>query len=492
MFAILKKSLPNSTLLLLVFSLSLALFNKKGFALLDPDLGWHLRTAKDWLENGLNPYVDNYSHALSSFPWINYELVAELVMYYLYKNLGLYGLNFVAALVASLFLTCHVYLTKINFSVKNTTMLIYGWVFLIGLSPSYGIRVTSFSIWFHVILFWILFFYLKGLKTTRKYLVWSIVTVLTFWLWANTHPSFFVGLLVLLGCLIYRSARNKSFEKRGYVVLVASILVTLLNLNFVNLWVEIVKYFSPQGIYNLLYIQEWQSMLPENNYFEVAPIFFILIILVQNNKYFLKTNPFLFAVSLLFVISVFKARRNVPISMVWALPIVLGYLETTVKLKPFKIKIKTSVAYLALSLVLLVNVYDSYARYRSVDYLSNKVATGYPSNEIVTTLKNYTSGAQKLYNTYNWGGYLIWHYGGNPKIFIDGRMPATWYQNDLFPFRDYITSNTDDKVTKFFQKYRFDLAIISKEDFVQEWLAKQNTWEKVYEDSSGLIYVKKT
>ena len=72
---------------------------------------------------------------------------------------------------------------------------------------------------------------------------------------------------------------------------------------------------------------------------------------------------------------------------------------------------------------------------------------------------------KKLFNLYDWGGFLIWHFGGDPKVFIDGRMPATWHDEHTFPFKDYVEMKDDETKDQVFKKYSFNMALVKK----QEW-----------------------
>src|SRR6266699_2335583 len=59
---------------------------------LDPDLWWHLQTAKDIVANRSIPHVDSYSFTKTGAEWITHEWLSELLMYGIYRLSGLGGL----------------------------------------------------------------------------------------------------------------------------------------------------------------------------------------------------------------------------------------------------------------------------------------------------------------------------------------------------------------------------------------------------------------
>jgi len=71
---------------------------------LDPDLWWHLQTAKDIVATRSIPHVDSYSFTKTGAEWITHEWLTELFMYGIYRWSGLGGLVLIfSAIVTSAF-----------------------------------------------------------------------------------------------------------------------------------------------------------------------------------------------------------------------------------------------------------------------------------------------------------------------------------------------------------------------------------------------------
>src|SRR5438105_1222348 len=58
----------------------------------DPDLWWHLRTGEWITETGGVPYTDPFSTAGPDKPWVAYSWLFDLLLYGLYRALGLTGI----------------------------------------------------------------------------------------------------------------------------------------------------------------------------------------------------------------------------------------------------------------------------------------------------------------------------------------------------------------------------------------------------------------
>src|SRR5262245_9322972 len=82
----------------------------------DPDLWGHVRFGQDILAEGL-PETDSYSYLSGNFPWVNHELLAEILFGASFNALGvtgLVGVKVVIALVIFSLLYWHLYRNGLN------------------------------------------------------------------------------------------------------------------------------------------------------------------------------------------------------------------------------------------------------------------------------------------------------------------------------------------------------------------------------------------
>jgi len=502
-----------------VFLLLLYIFLKLSMRGLDPDLGWHLRNAKDFLEGGIFPNFDHYSFALNNFPWVVFEFRLELVMYAVYKSFGYFGLGLFFSLITSLLLTLHLYLTVKFFKIRLLTLVIFSGIFLLGFFSSFGIRVPVFAVWMNVLLFWLTWFYLNNKINSGSF---SFLAVILLAIWANAHPSFPLGLGILVAAVIYKSLHNKVISYIDVVGIIAATLVTLTNPYGLRLWQEVLGHFSPNSSFMHSYIQEWKSifLLFPIDFYGVAAFWFVFLMLLEFRRKLLKEHFFQLAVITFFFVSTCLAVRNLPLLIIWSLPPVLTVLNDKVKVKLVVGTKYKNFGYLFLGSLLLVLTLGLVLENTGVDNLVTPPKP-YPSKEALTAIKENLPLVPKVYNPYAFGGYLIWNFGGDPKVFIDGRMPATWFQADRFPFKDYAEMSWGDLAKQAtFYKYDFNIAIVEKtswtpldkinqlilggpkaeadrgrkieEKSVRTYLERQPNWKEVFSDDTAKVFIKLT
>jgi hypothetical protein len=113
-------------------------------------------------------------------------------------------------------------------------------------------------------------------------------------------------------------------------------------------------------------------------------------------------------------------------------------------------------------------------------------ATSYPIEAVEWIRDHREQTGQCLYNDYGYGGFLLWWMPGT-KIFIDGRMPA-WRSGGRAILRDYMTLTGEDPDLSILAKYSVDWALVKKGTPLEEGLARQAVWNRVYDDRKTAIY----
>jgi len=479
----------------------------------DPDLGWHLRIAKDAIELGIFPDVDRYSFALPQFPWVVFEFRLEELMYLIFRSSNFLGLSLFFATVTTTLLSLHTYLTTKILGASRGTVLVISSIFSLGLLSSYGVRTTVFALWANIILFWLIYAYINN---RLKPIICYSLLVFCFFIWANCHPSFFLGWLIFAGATGYKFISQER-EWRLQIILLITFGATLLNPFGFRLWAEVLGHFTPSSVYLHRYIQEWRPFfltLPLD-FAGMGSFFAALLLLLSGKKTLLKDGLVVnLGVTLLFGLATLTAIRNLPLFMVWALP-----LATVSNPNNFRLGIAIPNSYKALFGVLLTCLLVPQILVLLPQADGSLWENNYPSAGAINALKEAAKG-RKIFNPYAWGGQLAWYFGGDPKIFIDGRMPATWYQGDNFPFKDYVLASKGSALDKarFFNKYNFGVTIVEKvawrkldwlnelfiggkvaeEKLAQEaeaksfntWLRQNADWEIIYEDDTTRIFVK--
>ncbi|MFH0905549.1 MAG: hypothetical protein V1826_02405, partial [bacterium] len=113
---------------------------------------------------------------------------------------------------------------------------------------------------------------------------------------------------------------------------------------------------------------------------------------------------------------------------------------------------------------------------------------GYPIDAIQWAKANPDKIGRKLFNEYDWGGFLVWQFP-EQRVFVDGRMPF-WRINDRFPFFDslYAVNAQQGSIEMLENKYGVDWMLIHPSRPLAIALMGQGNWTQLYRDDYAAIY----
>jgi hypothetical protein len=89
-----------------------------------------------------------------------------------------------------------------------------------------------------------------------------------------------------------------------------------------------------------------------------------------------------------------------------------------------------------------------------------------------------------MYNSYNWGGYLLWALPEEP-VFVDGR---TDLYDDGFLREYFQVMFVHPGWQEVLDRYRVRLALTERDSILATLLATQPGWRQVYSDDQAVIY----
>jgi len=123
---------------------------------------------------------------------------------------------------------------------------------------------------------------------------------------------------------------------------------------------------------------------------------------------------------------------------------------------------------------------------------ANAYATAYHfPKEAVEYIKTHAVG-NKMFNEYNWGGYLIWQLPPK-KVFIDGRM-AIWNDGKIKIFDEFnnIMSGHKSTVLNALAKWDVDFVLVDSKRILNAILSSEREdWDIVYQDAMSSIWVRR-
>jgi hypothetical protein len=92
-----------------------------------------------------------------------------------------------------------------------------------------------------------------------------------------------------------------------------------------------------------------------------------------------------------------------------------------------------------------------------------------------------------LYNTYNFGGYLIFR---GIKTFVDGRSDQLFNEGDFIARLYDIVGKHPKMFLTYLNEYRIDMALVEPASIEAQELDSSTTWKKVYSDNVSELFEK--
>jgi hypothetical protein len=387
----------------------------------DPDIWWHLRAGQWVVEHGGVPANDPFSLPGLNKPWVAYSWLYEVLVYELYRWLGLVGVVVYRALMA-LAVTAAVH----RLVCRGGPRFLVG-AALTGLALLPLAMLFSERPWLFTVLFGTLTLHaVLDLREGRdSWLPWLLPLV--FALWANTHIQFVYGLLLLgLACaapwldmLTGTGADNTGAAVAGSaawrklaLLTAACALATLANPYHARLYGVVVEYATQPGPFR--FVNELRA--PEFR----EPCDWALLGLAGAAAFALGRRRALSSFDVLLLaggaVLAFRARRDLWVAVLAALVILAAPAHAAGAAEPFAWtpRRRAAVAGLLAGLALFL----AWVRDLSPANLERKAAGVFPV-EAARHVAEY-GYAGPLYNDFNWGGYLIWALPELP-VALDGR-----------------------------------------------------------------------
>jgi hypothetical protein len=416
----------------LVFLLTVvAILTMAAKVTIDGDTFWHLRAGAWMVEHGQVLRTDPFSLTRAGQPWIYPGWLAELGLYATYAALGFTGLDWLTALIvlASFMLV---------WRVMEGPALLKAFLVILGAAAS-GVYWSARPQLFTLLLTAVSLVVLEIAQRGRRRLLWLLVPLSA--LWVNLHGGFAV-LFILLGAYsagagltaaIREAAASRSFNQvvsKVWNSIAIYLGVGVASAAAIGLnpdgYAMLAYPFKTVGIGVLRqYIQEWQS--PDFHQLGFIPFLGLLLILLASFAYSQhKPAPQHVLLSLIFGAMAMLAARNVALFAVVVLPGLALQTDSAITplhgLLPASRPIAPRISQV-LNVVLLVVI-------GGAAVLHMLVATSAEANardlrqrlpvEAVAAIRQQSPGGS-LFNSYNWGGYVLWALYPEYPSFVDGR-----------------------------------------------------------------------
>lgn len=459
---------------------------------LDTDMWWHLRAGEEtWLNRQVYS-VDTFSFTRSGQIWLNHSWLSQVMMFVLFQTGGYLALSVWVAVTAATSMALVYFQMEGHSLLRGAILILAGAAASVVWSP----RPQIMSLVLFGLVSYLLYLY-KWKK--KNHLIWLVPIFL---IWGNLHGGYVLG-VILLGVMIGGELLNKIIpgktefhmdwpEIRKLVFWASSGMVAVLINPFgIGMWKIPFNTVGVKALQDL--ISEWAS--PDFHQLFQQPMLWMLFLIFIAIGISKKTIDGTDLLSLIvFSWFAFTARRNFgPFAMVSA-PVISRHLHDIFENWKSEGKNKNKLSatagnisdntrnWINLAIIVLLVVAASW---KAVDvnktsFVREKESEIFPSQAVDILLNENNPG--KIFNEYNWGGYLIWHLR-DFQVFVDGRTDL--YGDEILD--DYLAVV---KVQKGWNQIldinKIDILLI-KSGSNLEIFAKNKGWHTIYKDSIAVV-----
>ncbi len=453
------------------------------------DIWWHLATGRwIWTHKGI-PFQDVFSYTQKGHPWIDFTWGFQTLIYPIYKWGHFAGLILFKTLVLAL---AFFFLYKCLRLATENSLFIWPLIFFVLL-----VSYPRFMVRPHIFSFLFVSLFLYGLNCYLQSLSWTyfLGLCLVFLLWVNLHGSFLIGLYIsgayLVGELVSRYKwQVKDILKSPLMQRLSLLCIVLALLTFVNPYgVKLLKFtlfsHTGEGGEATKYIAEWyhfpfkEIFLFKFNHALFFKLLFWMVILslIWGRKPIVIRDTLITG---LLAFLTFKHARFMGLFAFTIAPIIAQWWPS------FKGENLLYTGLLTLAFVFLMKMIILNPYFKK-ELGFGMAKESYPV-QTTAFLKRYTLKG-RLFNTYGFGGYLIWHLYPQYKVFIDGRTPTIYPPEFYWQYR--VAESVCLKAFKrLAERYKIKIVLTKGKEFAH-LLKKEPDWTLIGFDDRSYLLVQK-
>jgi len=467
---------------LLSFALLLAIFSSCIPSIPSADMWWHLSTGQYILHNHSIPHIDPFSSTFAGKPWTTHEWLSDVLFYSVYSVAGSPGLLCFCGVILAL---------AFWFAFCSLPGPLLSRILALGLGiwaalPSFSVRPLVFTLLLAALfLFFLRRFVARGLY--RDLFALPVLSVL----WVNLHGAYILGPALIVLFLVGVAAdslwrlHDAAEAKRRLLGLTLALLacVALVPLNANGFAMYAYPFETLRSSAMQSGIMEWRS--PDFHMAMFYP-FAALLFLTVAAFALARSRPRPSEVLLFgfFGLAALHSMRNLPIFVLVAFPLLATYAAIPMRL-PWSFPVLPLLLRrtLAIGVLILTAVLSS-------DVIANHLSNELSLEQSLFPFKAAAFLDEKhlpapIFNSYDFGGYLIWRLYPRYTVYIDGRA-------DLYG---------DAFLENFIHLYQVDVdprpalvgihtVILEPRCALANFLRSQQDWNRVYEDRVAVVFTR--
>jgi hypothetical protein len=445
----------------------------------DPDFWWHLRTGQYLWETHRLPVPDPFAYTTAGAPDaypgealtrhfnLTHEWAAQALLFLVWRAGGFAGVIIarVLLLVAFCGLAGYVVFQRCGgfYRALAATLAVAAAAF--GFAADRPYLVSYLMVGLFVVI----------LESRRR--LWLLPPLMI--LWANCHGGYFLGLVVVGAYAAEALLGRKQAHRALFVAAIATAAVSGLNPNGFHIF-EILMHYRASFLTSRLL--EWQApaLWPPN-------VFSVLLaaggtVLIWQRKRVRIADWLLFAA---FAAAALSAQRNTILTG-WLAPVLIfSYTPVRKTMLPYVMQAAAALLLAGLAL-------GSYFQFRVEEWR-------WPSGAADFQLAHGLNGP--LFNTWEFGGYLMWRLWPHEKVFIDGRaLSESVFQDYARILYNHDAGDGKPDAQQLLARYGVQTIVMNGFEYnngltylLAPALAdpSQTEWKLVYGDSAAMIFVRK-
>lgn len=451
---------------------------------LDPDVWWHIKQGGVILATHHVPTKDIYSLALVGRPWTAYEWLGDSLLAATYRIGGFRGLEALLIILGGAILVALYSLAAIRCGNSKAAFVATAALFVLA-SVSFNLRPQMLGYLFLVLTLIILERFRQG----KRRVVWALPVLML--VWVNAHGSWvfgmgIIGVYLASGLMEFRigdiEARRWSSPDRLRLASVLGLcacatLITPYGTSLAQYPFRVAFSF-PLGVANVV---EWQP-IPFNaapgKMFLALLLGFIILQSVYGFHWRLEEfTLFLFATA----VACIHRRFLLIFVPVFGLILATALARWVPAYERAKDRCILNAILMTAILLAVVGYFPSQA-----DLVRN-VADTYPVDAVEYLNQHSVPGP--MYNTYGFGGYLIFARGPEHKVFMDGRSEL--YEREGFLPDYFQVSNVKPGALSILRKYGIQSCLLQHDEPLATFLAALPDWQQVYADHTSVLFVRR-
>lgn len=462
---------------------------------LDTDTFWHLRAGEWQVTERALLRTDLFSHTRYGQPWINHSWLSQIILYGMYAGLGELGLALLTSLLAAGGMIFVYHQCEGDPIVRAFAVILGAMAATIFWSP----RPQMLSFFLSTIVLYLL--WLSQKKGIDR--LWLIPPVMI--LWANLHGGFAIGFILMVLATVGDALRwlvdgvwrpeseddnRPSFRPVLRLAIIGLVSAAAISLNPYG--PAVIAYpFRTVGIGSLReFIAEWSS--PDFHNVQTWPFVWLLLgtlVATGLSPQHLDWRDAVMVTGTAY--SALLAVRNVAVFAIVCIPVLTFHLSAWLDSKQVRLNwnrlpsrgLYTAVNWL-LALVMAAGAVGRLVMLTSPAVLAKEYPANLPVGAVEYLETHHPPGP--MFNSYNWGGYLIWAARDYP-VYVDGRTDL--YDDELLSvYREIIFALPGWE--EHLDRAGINLVLVQRGTFLADRLAATTGWTQVYEDQVAVIFTR--